>query len=117
MDPFDGGTPRPELRFERARLRGGVTCLAVAGEVDMTTGELFQETLTHALYEPGVTRVLLDTAPLRFIDSNGVAVLIKARRSAEEQGIAFGIVNAHGVVRSVLEMLGVYDVLAAEGGR
>jgi anti-sigma B factor antagonist len=117
MDPFDGAAPRPELRFERARLGGGVTCLAVTGEVDMTTGDYFQQTLAHALDEPGVTRVLLDAAPLRFIDSNGVAVLIKARRAAEKLGISFGVANAQGGVRSVLEMLGVYEMLAAERGQ
>jgi len=114
MDPIDGSALRPELRFERIGPANGVTCLAVAGEVDMTTGELFERTVTGALYEPGVTRVLLDLAPLRFIDSNGVAVLIKARRAAAGNGIAFGLVNARGVVRSVLEMLGVYEMLAAE---
>src|SRR5437660_6583514 len=63
MDPFDGSPPRPELRFERMGPANGVTCLAVAGEVDMTTGELFERTLVGALGEPGVTRVLLDVAP------------------------------------------------------
>jgi len=114
MEPFDGSQTRPELRFERIGPANGTTCLAVAGEVDMTTGELFERTVTGALREPGVTRVLLDVAPLRFIDSNGVAILVKARRAAEGNGIAFGLVNARGVVRSVLEMLGVYDMLAAE---
>ena len=46
-----------------------------------------------------------------------MAVLVKARRTADEHGIAFGLVNARGVVRSVLEMLGVYEMLAAERGR
>jgi anti-sigma B factor antagonist len=116
MDPFDGGVPRPELRFERCGPNGGVTRLAVAGEVDMTTGELFEQTLTGALDDPGLTRLLLDVAPLRFIDSNGVAALVKARRIADRQGVSFGLVNARGSVRSVLEMLGVYEMLAADGG-
>ena len=117
MNPFDSDIPRPELHIERDGAAGGVTRLAVAGEVDMTTGEQFERTLIGTFDEPGVTRLLLDMAPLRFIDSNGVAVLVKARRTADEHGIAFGLVNARGVVRSVLEMLGVYETLAAERGR
>jgi anti-sigma B factor antagonist len=117
MDPYDVAPQRPELRIERAGAVDGVTCLAVAGEVDMTTGEQFERTLIGTLDEPGVTRLLLDVAPLRFIDSNGVAVLVKARRTADAHGIVFGLVNARGVVRSVLEMLGVYEMLAAERGR
>jgi len=115
MDTFDSALARPDLRLERIRT-DGVICFTVAGEVDMTTGEYFRQSLTQALDERGVTRLLLDVAPLRFIDSNGVGVLVRTRRAAGERGVDFGLVNAHGVVRSVLEMLGVYEMLAAEGG-
>jgi anti-anti-sigma factor len=114
MDTFSGPLQPAELRFDRVAHTDGVTCLAVTGEIDMTTGDRFRHTLVEALHEPGVSRLLLDFAPLRFMDSNAVAVLVKTQRNAEEQGISFGIVNTRGVVRSVLEMLGVYEMLAAK---
>jgi anti-sigma B factor antagonist len=114
MDTFGVPASRSELRFERLTQTDGAICLAVTGEVDMTTGDLFQQTLVRVLDEPGVARLRLDVAPLRFMDSNGVAVLVQACRTAERRGISFGIVNARGAIRSVLEMLGVYELLAAE---
>jgi anti-sigma B factor antagonist len=114
METFDDRIPPPELRFDRTTRDNGVTCLTVTGEIDMTTGDCFRQTLLAVLGEPGVRRLLLDVAPLRFMDSNGVGVLVKAQRSAEERGVDFGIVNAQGAIRSVLEMLGVYDMLATE---
>ena len=113
MDLFDAWIPPPQLCFERSSREGGVVVLALAGEVDMTTGDVFRQTLLAVLAEPGVRRVLLDVGELRFMDSNGVGVLVKAQRTAEERDICFGLVNVRGPVRGVLEMLGVYDMLAA----
>lgn len=112
MESFEGRA-QPQLRFDRTALQDGVVRLAVAGEVDMTTGDCFQQTLLAVLAEPGVRRLVLDVGGLRFVDSNGVGVLVKVQRAADERDIGFGIVNATGPVRGVLEMLGVYEMLAA----
>ncbi|OLE29408.1 MAG: hypothetical protein AUG44_04255 [Actinobacteria bacterium 13_1_20CM_3_71_11] len=112
METFEDRA-QPQLRFDRAAGQDGVVTLAVAGEVDMTTGDCFRDTLLAVLAERGVRRLLLDVGGLRFVDSNGVGVLVKAQRAADERDIGFGIVNAAGTVRGVLEMLGVYEMLAA----
>src|SRR5947199_1426127 len=111
MELFDDRA-QPELRFDRGTRDDGAVCLAVTGEIDMVTGDVFRQTVLGVLAEPGVQRLLLDVGGLRFMDSNGVGVLVKAQRTAEEKGIGFGIVNAQGTIRGVLEMLGVYDMLA-----
>ena len=61
--------------------------------------------------DPAVTSLTMDAAHLDFIDSNGVTVLVKAHRAADERGISFGIVNAQDPIRGLLEMLGVYEML------
>jgi anti-anti-sigma factor len=109
-----GRTPTPELRLDRTDARGGVTTITVTGDIDMTTGDRFRRTLTHALEEPAVKRLLVDVGQLRFIDSNGITALIRAHRTAGERGIDFAITHAHGAIRSLFEMLGVYDMLTAE---
>jgi anti-sigma B factor antagonist len=114
MDPFPGGVKRAELRVERSTREDGVIRLAVAGEIDMTTGDRFNDTLRQALKEPDLGQLLVDIAELQFMDSNAVAVLARTQRTAAERGIAFGIVNARGPVRHVLEMLGVYELLSAD---
>jgi anti-sigma B factor antagonist len=114
METVGGPSRRQELRFDRSTSSDGVTRLAVAGEIDMNTGDCFRQKIMLVLAEPGVNRLLLDLGPLRFIDSNGVATLVKARRAADAQGIGFGVVNAGGSIRSVLDMLGVYPILSAD---
>jgi anti-sigma B factor antagonist len=114
MDSFDGALQPAELRLDRSAMGDGVACLSVTGEIDMTTGDRFSNALTQALNEPGVGRLVLDFGALRFMDSNGVNVLITAHRAANRQGITFEIVNAQGAVRHVLEMLEVYELLAAK---
>lgn len=112
--------PPSDLRIDRATATGtpGVLCLAVSGEVDMVTGGSFQETLQQALDEPGLRRLLLDCASLRFLDSNGVTILLRTLRAAQERGIAFGIVDAAATIACLLEMLGVAELLTAgEPGR
>lgn len=91
----------------------GVTCLAVAGEVDMSTGDDFRRTVARHLRAPGVHTLLLDLAGLTFIDSNGVAVLVEAYRTAGERGLSFAATNATARIRSVLELMGVYELLTA----
>jgi anti-sigma B factor antagonist len=114
MDLFDDQPLPSQLCFERGTRDDGTACLAVSGEIDMMTGDVFRQTLLAALGEPAVRRLVLDIGALRFMDSNGVGVLVKARRTADERGIGFAIVNARGPVRGVLEMLGVYEMLAAQ---
>lgn len=104
----------PELLLTRSEWADGVVCLAVAGEVDMSTGNDFRRTVSDTLHEPGLRRLLLDVARLRFIDSNGVAVLIGAHRDARDGGVAFALINAAHRTRSVLELMGVYDLLTGD---
>jgi anti-sigma B factor antagonist len=116
MDSFGGRLPPSELHFDHVTGADGVTRLTVTGEIDATTGEKFNQALVDALSAPGVRRVVLDLAGLRFIDSNGVALLMKAQRTADERGLMFGLVNAADTIRHVLQMLGVYEILADHPG-
>jgi anti-anti-sigma factor len=89
----------------------GTTCVAVHGDIDMTTSDHFNQTLMRLVAEPAVTNLVLDAAHLSFIDSNGVTVLIKAHRAAGERGISFRVTNTQDPIRALLEMLGVYQIL------
>lgn len=111
MNTLGGRMHPPELRFNRVTRAKGVTCLAVTGEIDMTTGDAFRQAVMQVIEEPGVRRVLVDLAPLRFIDSNGVATLLTARRAASAISVTFGVINAGRPVRSIFRMLGVYELL------
>lgn len=114
MDRFGGHVEPPGLRFEQSARADGVVCLAVVGEIDMTSGDRFRAAISAAVEEAGTKQLLLDLSGLTFMDSNGVAVLVKSQRSAREQGVEFGIVNASVPIRSVLQIMGVYDMLAVD---
>jgi anti-anti-sigma factor len=64
--------------------------------------------------EPAVRILLLDVGGLMFIDSNGVTVLVKARRAAAERGISFSMINVREPIRGLLKILGVYEMLTQE---
>jgi anti-anti-sigma factor len=117
MDTVGGQGQPPELRFDRITRADGVTCLVVHGEIDVMTGDHFTETIGRVLTETGVGGLRLDFEPLRFIDSNGVTALVKAQRTAQQRGVSLGIVNVPDSTRHVLEVLGVYEMLAAEDQR
>ena len=59
--------------------------LTLDGEIDMATEARFQDAVTEALTTQPFGRVVLDCADLRFIDSSGLRVLIRAHKAAKEQ--------------------------------
>jgi anti-sigma B factor antagonist len=101
---------RPDgLTVKRVAGQGSVT-LMVAGEVDLSTCERFRREIDDAL-NSGVGAVLLDLDSVGFMDSSGVGVLIDGRKLAEQRQVSFRVANPRGVVRRVLEVVGVLDVL------
>ena len=111
MEPPSESAWSTKLRLDVTDRTDGGTCLAVHGDIDMTTSDHFKQTVMRLVADPAVTRLTIDAAHLDFIDSNGVTVLVKAHRAADERGISFAVANAQGPIRSLLEMLGVYDML------
>jgi anti-sigma B factor antagonist len=111
MEPPNESAWSTNLRLDMADRADGRICLMVDGDIDMTTSDYFHQTVMRLVDDPAVTGLTLDAAHLRFIDSNGVTVLVKAHRAAGERGIYFGITNTQDPIRGLLEMLGVYDLL------
>ncbi|MFI6577549.1 STAS domain-containing protein [Nocardiopsis sp. NPDC050513] len=65
--------------------------LALDGEIDMATEERFQDAVIEALTTQPSGRVVLDCTDLRFIDSSGLRVLIRAHKAALEQRVLLAI--------------------------
>ncbi|RKS07680.1 anti-sigma B factor antagonist [Nocardiopsis sp. Huas11] len=65
--------------------------LALDGEIDMATERRFQDAVTEALMTQPHGRVVLDCTDLRFIDSSGLRVLIRAHKTAREQEAVLAI--------------------------
>jgi anti-anti-sigma factor len=113
MIAADYGMESRRLGLTRSATSRGVICLSVSGEVDISTVDQLRDAIREILDEQGVDRLLLDFQPLLFLDSSGIAALIGGYHAAQERGVGFGVLNCHGSVRNVLEVTGVYAVLAA----
>ncbi|WP_150238733.1 STAS domain-containing protein [Nocardiopsis quinghaiensis] len=78
--------------------------LVLNGEIDMATEHRFQEAVTEALTTQPFGRVVLDCSDLRFIDSSGLRVLIRAHKAAKEQKALLAIASP---IQRVLQILRV----------
>ena len=58
-------------------LEGGVRLLEVHGELDLSTAPQLEEPLDQATESPDAT-VLIDLADCQFIDSTGIALIVRA---------------------------------------
>jgi anti-sigma B factor antagonist len=92
----------------------GVTTLRLAGEVDLGAVDELTAAIAAAVRDPGAQGVVVDLAPLSYLDSTGVAVLVQGRRLADHSGRAYRVVNASGIVERVLQITGVFAYLDGE---
>jgi anti-anti-sigma factor len=89
--------------------------LNVAGEVDLATAGILQHEIVAGLEADDVPDVVVDLAEVTFLDSSGISVLLKGRRLADENAKGYRVDAAHGMVRQVLDISGVWEYLGGQG--
>jgi anti-sigma B factor antagonist len=92
-------------------LADGVVTIAVGGEVDAVAADPMREAIKSTVKTNGVRELVLDLAHATFLDSTGIGVLVEGRRLADERSTRYRVVHPRGVVKSVLEITGVFDYL------
>jgi anti-sigma B factor antagonist len=94
----------------------GVAGVAVRGEVELATAP----ELTVAL-EEGIRRssgaFVVDLVAVDFLDSSGVACLVRARALLGREDRALALVCPPGSVRRVLELTGIDELVPVYGSR
>ena len=95
--------------------RDGVHVVALRGELDLrAVGEL--ETVLAVAVESG--RVCLDLGELQFIDSTGLATVIRAHQSLDAAGGRLAVVcSGDGSVRRAFETTGLMALLTVADDR
>ncbi len=88
---------------------GEVLLLSVRGELDIATASSLDERLRALLDEHH--QVVLDLSELSFLDSTGLAVLVRAAQMAEGAGGGFAVRAVSSSAQRVLELSGVADRL------
>jgi anti-anti-sigma factor len=96
-----------DFRIETHR-DDGVVRLAVHGELDLGTSPVLEEAVAKAT---GAARVELDLSAMSFMDSSGLAVLIGARRRAEDAGHQLAIAGVNDHVRRLLDLTGTTEFI------
>ncbi|BCJ48683.1 hypothetical protein Asp14428_01580 [Actinoplanes sp. NBRC 14428] len=107
---------RPPVHFEIARVMidgGREVCLRLFGEIDAEARYELRRELYDAVHDNGAPRVVVDLHGTVLLDSEAIGALLDGLLRAQEAGKSPQIVNARGVVRTVLRVTGVLDLFGA----
>lgn len=117
IDSIEKVSPTPfEVRNEA--LDGGIRVLAVRGELDLNTAPELEKPLEASL-TAGEGSILIDLAECDFIDSTGIAVIVRAWQRATEDGDGDGLVLccSNEQVQRLLKITGVESSISIHPDR
>jgi anti-anti-sigma factor len=85
----------------------GGRLLRIEGELDLAVAGQLQEAIDAAV--DAAAAVVLSLDACEFIDSTGIAVILRGRSALEEAGGRLAVFGAKGGVARVFEMTGLTD--------
>lgn len=93
----------------------GATTITVrlSGEFDLAACDDLRVALLGAVNAGGSTHIVVDLTDVDFLDSETVNVLLQGYLQAQTHGIDYKLTGAHGVVRRVLDIMGLFDITDA----
>ena len=94
----------------RVEHRGSTAIVFLSGELDLRSTAMLSEKLENVEAE-GPAVVVLDLRHLRFLDSTGVALTIRAHKRAHEHGRRLVIVPGPARVQKPFELAGLDSIL------
>jgi anti-anti-sigma factor len=89
---------------------GDRAVLSIAGDVDLATAPIVLNKIESLFREP-IAALALDLAAVTFLDSSGIAALLKAHTLAVEHGVPIAFASVSPEVRRIVRSTGVADVL------
>jgi anti-sigma B factor antagonist len=95
------------------RHRGGMTRIALSGDVDLLAREPLRKSLLAAS-ATSTRQLVVDLTVTRFLDCSGIGALVAGRNAAVAAGCRFRVVHAHGIVARVLDITGLTALLDGE---
>ena len=91
----------------------GNVVLAVGGEIDVVTADQVRAALIESLDEWS-GRVVVDLAGVSFLDSQGIAMLVRVRKACGVDAKRLVIRSPRPQVRKVFELTGLHTILRIE---
>ncbi|MGW3071531.1 STAS domain-containing protein [Kitasatospora sp. NPDC001132] len=92
--------------------RGPVRIVTVAGELDHDSADGLRAVLARPPSGMGIERIVVDLAGLRFCDSTGLNVLLRARLDAEAAGLRLEVAGPLPPVARLFAITGADGVLS-----
>jgi anti-sigma B factor antagonist len=106
----------PEDLTVRVEQDGQGAVLVLTGELDLASGETFLDRL-QAVEAGRPELITLDLSGLRFLDSSGLALVVRAHTRARNEGRRLVIIPGPPQVQRVFDITGLNTVLELEDGR
>ena len=92
---------------------GDTSTMVLTGEIDLLTSTEINRKLDALLdRDPPPAHLCLDLSEVGFMDTSGVAVLLKGRRRALEVGASFGVISASPTIERLFEITGLAGLMA-----
>jgi len=95
---------------------GMCATVTLAGEVDMASAHEIDAVVAVVAGWSETAEVIVDLSRVTFIDSTGIAALLRCRQELDDARIGFGLVGARGMPLTVLEITGVLPFLSVGAG-
>jgi anti-anti-sigma factor len=102
-----------QLSMDTCLSSPGTVRVAVSGEIDLSTADVFRAGLLNVVSAQLPERIEVDLAGVTFLDCSALTVLVVVAKAAARGGWQLRITNPQPVVRRILALTGLLDVLAA----
>jgi anti-anti-sigma factor len=107
-------SPDQTFAISVRELTDGQVCVAVSGELDLSTADELKELLCRELSER--RSVLLDLAAVGFIDSTGLAAIVSGLHRSQEFNSELCLCSElQPQARRLMELTGVLALIPADG--
>lgn len=94
--------------------RDSALTIALSGEIDHHGAREMMTQLDQAIAERLPAQLVLDLSGVTFMDSSGIAVLLRARRQLAHSGGTLRVVNIPAQARRVLDAAGIGRLISLE---
>lgn len=90
---------------------GELVIVTPVGDIAAESTSTLRDAIQAAMGHTGVAEVVVNLAGVTFLDSSALSVLVAARKSCRQRGLAFGVRDPGPMVTMVLRITGLFDEL------
>jgi anti-sigma B factor antagonist len=110
----DDVEPLPaDVLYVETRQDGADPTIMVVGEFDMSGTKVFWAHVSEAV-EARPVSITVEARGLTFVDSSGLAAMVRAREAATEAGVTFRVSEPSPPLRRIAEICGLEELLLDE---